>query len=545
MKLRTFNKQALLRWLKRNGSVLKDDGRDMIVEVKPEKMERMIKTLAGREDEFRAVAVNGYFENDGSFILLYHFSNPYCILTLKCRMEEKPESMNSITNYFPEADAFEREFAEMFGIRMVDTRTSKEKEGLLLHDVKSPFHEKKVEKKDEHEIITSKSSRTSCLIPIGPQHPALLEPENFVLEVEDEVVLNAKINLGYVHRGIEKLAEQKNYLQDIFLIERICGICSGVHTVCYTACLERAAGIQAPERAEYIRTLVLELERIHSHMLWLGIFAYEMGQDTLFNYIFRDREMVLDRLEEISGNRINYGMSTIGGVRRDVNKEQLKRLRETARKIRNRAEHYLNIFSSDKSLLSRMENVGKISKLVAERFATGPNMRACGIKFDVRSDGYAAYDSISWSVVVEKGCDVLSSTLVRIKEIVESTRIIEEAASSMPEGKIKEKPLPAFRLEDVEQTNRTEAPRGELFYYIKGNGTDKPHRIKVRTPTLTNFQLLSFMLKNQHLADVPVIIASIDPCFSCCERVMVVDVRRDSKDVLTMDDLRRLSKDAR
>ena len=535
-----FSRKALVRWLRKHGNVRLESERDIIVDIPQDKLRSVIISLSKRTDGFRSVALNAYFDKDGSFNLLYHFSNPHVMLTLKSKMSSKPEQLESITPFFPEADAFEREFSEMFGVRIIEPESKSEKEGLLLYDLKQPFHQPKKEK--EKEIITSKSSRASCLIPIGPQHPALLEPENFILEVEDEIVLNARVNLGYVHRGIEKLAEQKNYLQNIFLIERICGICSGVHTVCYTQCLEKAAGIIPPRRAEYIRTLVLELERLHSHMLWLGIFAYEMGQDTLFHCIFRDREAVLDRLEEISGNRINYGMSTIGGVRRDVTSTALERIVQTAREIKRKAEEYLEIFSSDRAIVSRCENVGKIKKNTAARFATGPCLRACSSTFDVRTDGYAAYDELGFSVVKEDGCDVLAMVLVRIKEMVESCNLLEEAAERMPTGNIKDMTRVSLVLKDVEQTHRVEAPRGELFYFIKGNGSDKPHRIKVRTPTLANFQLLPHMLIGQQLADVPVIIASIDPCFSCCERALVKDIKTQEKRVLTFNDLRRMGR---
>ena len=543
MRKESFNKARFKRWLERNARDVKSKNGDFFVAVNFNALESFLKALRDAWPGFRAVALNGYFQEGAEnkhklFMLLYHFSNEYATLTLKIKMDEKPKQLESITDLYPEAEVFEREFSEMFGIRIL--AKEKEHKKLLLDDVVAPFDEGSKADIGKQKPLEPQGY---CLIPLGPQHPALIEPENFILKVDNERVVEAQVNIGYIHRGIEKLAESRNYIQNIYLLERVCGICSGVHTVTYTKCIELAAGIDVPRRAEYIRTVILELERIHSHMLWLGIFAYEMGQDTLFQYIFRDREKVLERLEEISGNRINYGMSTIGGVRRDITAEKAERLVDTVKFIKERANYYYDVFSGDDAITSRIENVGKVSKRVAERFASGPNLRACGFRIDLRNLGYCAYEDVGFHAVVMRGCDVSSVALLRIKEIAESCSIIEECIKRMPTGIIKDRPRAFFKLPEVEQVFRTEAPRGELFYYIKGSGTDKPHRIKIRTPTFTNIQLLPYMLKNQNLADVPVIIASIDPCFSCCERLTLVDTEEHTSKVVTINELRRLHHD--
>ncbi len=545
MPVQAFDIKKFRRWLVRNSKMIKRENNNFFINLEIDDLEKFIRKLVDNWRNFRVVALNGYFVEDEEsgkksreFILMYHLSNESVTLTIKIELPEKPKLIESITNICPEAEVFEREFSEMFGIRVV-TREGTHKK-LLLEDVVAPFDEKDKQHIDKQHPLEPQGY---CLIPLGPQHPALIEPENFILRVEDERVIDAQINIGYIHRGIEKLAETRNYIQNIYLIERVCGICSAVHTVTYTKCVESIADIDVPRRAEFIRTIILELERIHSHMLWLGIFAYEMGQDTLFQYIFRDREKVLDRLEEISGNRINYGMSTIGGARRDITKSAASNLLKTTSFIKEKAREYYDTFSGDKAILSRTERVGKIRKSIAERYATGPNLRACGVRVDMRKLGYCAYDEISFTPVINRGCDANAVALVRIREIEESCRIIEECVKKMPPGPIKDRSRAFLRIGGEEGVFRTEAPRGELFYYLRGNNTDRPYRIKIRTPTFANIQLLPYMLKNQHLADVPIVLASIDPCFSCCERITLIDINENSKHEIKMDDLRRMRHD--
>ncbi len=538
-----FDQSRFEKWLKKeiHGTAIEIKDGSIFTTLDFTGLEPFLRKLRTNYPGFRVLAVNGYFKKqkngDGKqFTLMYHLSNPEIILTLKLELDKKPKEIGSITHLYPEAEVFEREFSEMFGVRVLTKEGAHKK--LLLDDLTSTFDEGGGEKIEKQKPLEPQGY---CLVPLGPQHPALIEPENFILKVDNERVVEAQVNIGYIHRGIEKLVESRTYIQNIYLIERVCGICSGVHTVTYTKCVELAAGIHAPRRAEYIRTVILELERIHSHMLWLGIFAYEMGQDTLFQYIFRDRERVLERLEEISGNRINYGMSTIGGVRRDITETQAERLFATTKFIRDRMNYYYDVFSGDDSIVSRTENVGRIERSVAERMATGPNLRACGFKADLRKLGYCAYDEVGVHPVIMRKCDVMSVALVRIREIEESCRIIEDCLKKMPSGSLKDKPRVFFRLDNVEQVFRTEAPRGELFYYIKGDTSDKPHRVKIRTPTFTNIQLLPYMLKDECLADVPVIIASIDPCFSCCERLTMVNVHDGGSKIVSINELRRMA----
>lgn len=378
---------------------------------------------------------------------------------------------------------------------------------------------------------------------IGPQHPALKEPERFVLEVEGEQVVRATPRIGYVHRGIEKAMENRTYIQNLYLTERICGICSHAHTTCYVQAVEDLLGIEAPPRAKYIRTVIAELERIHSHLLWLGIVAHEIGFDTFFMYVWRDREIIMDLLEEISGNRVNYAMNTIGGVRRDLNEEKILKILKGLEIIEGKTVKYVKMIQKEHTIHKRTVGVGYLSKVEAVKYnAVGPLARASGVKIDVRKDDpYLAYDELSFNVVTRVEGDCFSRIMVRIEEILESINIIREALSKLPSGDIRVRAR--LVIPPCEAVSRVEAPRGELIHYARSNGTDKPERYKIRAPTLANLTALCKMLSGVYLADVPVILAGIDPCFSCMDRMQIIDCQKGEKHFWTLDDLRRYARE--
>jgi len=377
-------------------------------------------------------------------------------------------------------------------------------------------------------------------IPFGPQHPALEEPVNFMFEIEEERVVNVKLRLGYVHRGIEKIAESRNYRQLVYLSERICGICSFAHALCYSQAVEELLGLEIPERAKFIRTILAEMERIQNHYLWLGLTAKEMGFETLFMYAWRDRERIIDMLDMISGKRVHYGMSTIGGVRRDITESMIGKIEESLNHLEARAEYYTKICTEDPSILKRTVGVGILRPRDARALcAVGPTARASGMARDVRTDEpYAAYGEIPFRVVTYRGCDVASRMYVRIDEIKESIKIIRYALKNMPEGSIRVKA--PTRVPEGEAISRVEAPRGENIHFIKSkNGSDRPERWKIRAPTLANLLSLCKMLSGVNLADIPVVIAGIDPCISCAERIALVDAETGKLKVWDGKDLWR------
>jgi len=362
------------------------------------------------------------------------------------------------------------------------------------------------------------SSEREFRIPVGPQHPALKEPAGFSLALKGEKILGAEIRLGYNHRGIEKGCEGRSYIQALYLVERICGICSHSHATLFAQTVEEIAGIEVPARAKYLRVIVAELERIHSHLLWLGVAGHEIGFDTLLMYTWRDREVVMDLLAEISGNRVNYGMNTIGGVRRDISPELAGRILAGIEVIEERTKYYLEVAAEEETLKDRLVGVGVVPKDAAEELgAVGPTARASGIACDIRRDDpYAAYAELSFEVVTDDHCDVYGRTVVRIKEILESCRIIRQAVKELPDGPIAVRA--PRKIPAGEAVGRYEAPRGELLHYIRADGSEKPDRVKVRTPTLANIQAVRYMLRDRFLADMPIVVAAIDPCFSCTDR---------------------------
>lgn len=366
-------------------------------------------------------------------------------------------------------------------------------------------------------------------IPVGPQHPALKEPIRFVFKVDGEIIVDVEPRLGYAHRGIEKLAETRTYVQNIYLFERICGICSAAHTLCYVGGVEELIGVEVPYRAKYLRTIVAELNRIHSHLLWYGVLAHEIGFDTLFMYAWRDREYVLDIVEMLCGNRVLYGYNLIGGVRHDITPQIEEAMRKMIKYMKQRIKYYRKVTQEDNLIRARTQDVGMLKRRDAiELGAVGPTARASNVDMDVRRDDpYAAYGEIPFNVITYKDEDSYARTLVRIDEIEESLNIIEYALSHLPsDGILVDTRRYLVKVPIKEVVSRAEAPRGELIYYIRSNGTNKPDRIKIRTPTLANIPAVCVMLKGSYIADIPVIVASIDPCIACTDRVTLVDIRK-------------------
>jgi NADH-quinone oxidoreductase subunit D len=376
-------------------------------------------------------------------------------------------------------------------------------------------------------------------IPIGPAHPSLKEPESFSITLEGERIFAAEVKLGYNHRGIEKAAEARTYVQDIYLIERVCGICSHAHSTAFCMAVEEVAGLKVTPRALSIRTLVAELERIHSHLLWLGVAGHEIGFDTLLMYTWRDREPVMDLLAMLTGNRVNYGINTIGGVRRDVTPEQLAQVLAAIDVLEERTRYYAELAATDPTLRQRLVGVGHLSHADAVTLGTvGPTARASGVARDTRRDDpYLCYGELQFDVVTSDQEDVFGRTLVRVGELLQSYRIIRQVAATMPDGPLTVK---APRKVPVgEALVRYEAPRGENVHLVWGNGTDRPERVKVRAPTLANTASVARMMEKNYLADVPIIVAAIDPCFSCTDRAIRVVGGEREGEVATWRQLRQ------
>lgn len=355
------------------------------------------------------------------------------------------------------------------------------------------------------------------IIPFGPQHPVLPEPINLKLELEDERVIGVTPVVGYVHRGIEKAAELNAFRKNVFLCERVCGICSIFHALTYCQGIEALLGVEIPPRARFLRVFWSELNRVQSHLLWLGLFADGMGFESLFMQCWRVRELVLDITEMTAGHRVIASTASIGGVRRDIDKDMAKEVERRLFKVKEMIDKTLApVFLHDPSFKRRTVGKGILTKEQAQLLgAVGPTARASGVAIDIRQTGYAAYKEVGFEPIVETAGDSYARTIVRLREIYQSLELMHRALTMMPDGEI------LVRVDgypEGETVSRSEPPRGELVYYIKGNGTNFLERLKIRTPTFANIPTLLVMLPGCELADVPVITLSIDPCISCTER---------------------------
>lgn len=378
-------------------------------------------------------------------------------------------------------------------------------------------------------------------IPVGPQHPALHEPLLLKVYAVGEEIVNVEIITGYNHRGIEKLCEKKSFYQNIFLVGRVCGICNTVHTDCYVRAVEEILGIEPSDRARFLRTLAQELERIHSHMLINAVMAELIGYDTLFMLIMRDRELVMKAKEILTGARVLADYIMVGGVRRDIDETKKGKILDLLEKIRSRVKYYIKVFEDDATINKRLVDVGVIKpRDIVLHSLLGPVARGSGIKIDVRkSDKYDAYNEVPFNIVVRKEMDSWARMMVRWEEVLVSIEISRYILEHLPHDNKAvpdERRLPR-RFPPGEAFTRVEAPRGELTYYVKSDGRPNPYRVKIRTPSFNNIINSGFVYLNHSIADLPVILASFDPCISCMERATVIDLKNNEKKIIPLKKL--------
>jgi ech hydrogenase subunit E len=354
------------------------------------------------------------------------------------------------------------------------------------------------------------------IIPFGPQHPVLPEPIHLDLVVEDEKVVEARPSIGFVHRGLEKLAEKKDYVEFVYVAERICGICSFIHGQTYCQAIETLMNVQVPPRALYLRTAWGELSRIHSHLLWLGLMADGMGFESLFMHSWRVREKVLNIIEATTGGRVIFGSCTIGGVRRDMDAGAITNTLTELAVIEKDLREVTQVFLNDNAVKRRLRGIGALSGQEAHELGcVGPVLRASGVAQDIRKLGYAAYAELEMEPVTRTEGDSYARCAVRCEELLQSISLIRQALGKMPEGEVAVKVTGNPKGEVI---MRTEQPRGEVVYCLKANGSKNLERFRVRTPTFANLPAMLKLLQGCDLADVPVLVLTIDPCISCTER---------------------------
>ena len=380
------------------------------------------------------------------------------------------------------------------------------------------------------------------LLPIGPYHPLQEEPEHFQLYVDGETIVDMDVRISYNHRGIEKLSESKTFDQVPFLVERVCGICSASHPMAYIRAVEDIAGAKAPERSEYLRTIVLELERIHSHLLWAGLAGHFIGYNTVFMWAWKYREPVMDILEYLTGSRVEYANAKIGGSRRDMDEELASRVRGDLDTIEKGTILLKKAVLDDPVLGARLKGACTITYDEAIAFGmTGPSVRASGVPIDVRHDDpYCVYDQVDWEVITTPNGDVFDKVVVRLLETLEAIKIIRQCLDQMPKGEIDAK---VEEIPPGEAVGRVEAPRGETFHYVRSDGGNGPARHKIRAPSFVNVPSFKASSIGQPIADVTIAMAALDPCYSCTERLVTVRDIDSGRKLYDGRDLIRLSQE--
>ena len=490
-------------------------------------------------------------QQDGCLSVVHIFSRDKekQFICLRADVPEDRAEMDAITPWVPGANWSERECRDMLG---VEAKGHPDPRRLVLpddwpdgvHPLRKDFpYDTKPDPVEGAEMKFKEAPEGTSTIVIGPFYPVLEDPAQLRLYVDGERVVDCDYRGFYNHRGIEKLGDSVlTYNQIPFVAERICGICGFIHSSCYCEAAEEAAGIEAPRRARYIRSIMLEIERVHSHLLWLGIAGHILGFDTILMQAWRIREPIMWLCEEITGNRKTYGMNLVGGVRRDIPADVHPKILDVLAKIEAESLAVADAIKGDTTVLMRLQGVGVLPEAEARSLCVvGPTARGSNLDIDARVDHpYAAYDELVPKVIVYDGCDNLARVLVRLDELFEAIRLVREGLKRMPDGPIMvdfAEEIPAGR-----QGLRTiEAPRGEAIHYLITGENNRPDRWRVRAPTYQNLQALPFMIKGETIADVPITLGSMDPCFSCTERVETVDVRTGERAVLSREDLARLS----
>lgn len=481
----------------------------------------------------------------------YHFWCGKAEVTMRANVLKSKPEIETITDIIPGASLYEREVHDLLGVKFANHPNltklllpeSWPENSYPLRKDWNPEQTGEIHDSSEKtltigEMRTETNGGSLVNVIVGPQHPALHEPERFLFKLDGEIVVDVEPRLGYAHRGIEKAAEHLMFFQDVHLVERVCGICNVAHTTCFCQAVEALGQIEIPPRAKYLRTIVHELNRIHSHLLLLGIAGLEIGFESLFQYLWRDRETVLDLTEKLTGNRVMAEYSTIGGVRKDLTPTLGDEIKKKLQEIKRRLNFYKEVFQSDPTIELRTKEIGMLSEEKALKLCVvGPVARGSGVKSDVRKhDPYAAYEEAPFKEILYKDGDSWSRLMVRLDEVDESIEIITWAVDNIPSGPYRIR-VPR-RMPKGESLSRVEAPRGELVHYVKGNGTAYPERVKIRSPTLANIISFREMIRGCYVADIPAVLVSLDPCFSCTDRMVFVDEKSGRKWIWSMNDLK-------
>ncbi|WHP79751.1 NADH-quinone oxidoreductase subunit C [Edwardsiella anguillarum] len=474
----------------------------------------------------------------GSYAVYYVLSmerGTKCWITVKALVDATTREYPSVTPRVPAAVWGEREVRDMYGLIAVGLPDERRlvlpddwpDELYPLRKDAMDYRQRPAPTTDRETYPFVNDSSSGKIVPIGPLHITSDEPGHFRLFVDGEDIVDADYRLFYVHRGMEKLAETRmGYNEVTFLSDRVCGICGFAHSTAYTSSVENALGIQVPQRAQAIRSILLEVERLHSHLLNLGLSCHFVGFDSGFMQFFRVREKSMKMAEILTGSRKTYGLNLIGGIRRDMLKEDMIATRRLAAEMRAEVKTLVDILFSTPNIEQRTVGIGRLDPQIARDFSNvGPMVRASGHARDTRADHpFAGYDLLPMQVHSEQGCDVISRVKVRINEVFTALNMIEFGLDNLPGG-----PLAVEGFTYIPQRfalGFTEAPRGDDIHWSMTGDNQKLYRWRCRAATYANWPTLRYMLRGNTVSDAPLIIGSLDPCYSCTDRVTLVDVNR-------------------
>jgi len=524
----------------------------ILVDVKPERIRDFSKRVIEIGGRYQVSIGYDNIQRDGTLGMIHAFvfDRENLFLRIQTFVPKDNPVLESITPDIPNAGWSEREYQDLLGFRFEGH--PKPKRLVLADDFPEGIYPLRTEvpwnlmppPAEDVAYQLDEVPEGCSVVPIGPFHPTLHEPEHFAVYVDGETVKGCDYRGFMTHRGIEKLCQtQLTYNEIPFIAERICGICGSVHATAYSQAVEMAGEIEISRRAEYIRVLMLEIERLHSHLLWIGVAGHLIGFDTVFMQAWRVREPIMWLAEKLTGNRKTYGMVVVGGVRRDITPEISADILEVVKKVEEETRIVEKAVIGDSAIHKRTRKVGWLSTEETVKWSlVGPVARGRGVDIDARRDlPYAAYDEMDFKVPVVNDGDVWGTLVVRILEIYESVSIIRQVLKNLPEGPIlNELKDPITPLKHG--ISSVEAPRGESVHYVITGDENKPERWRVRAPTYPNLQGIPAMLLNNELADVPIIIGSIDPCFSCTDRVSVVDIKSGHAKVMNKAEFETMSR---
>ncbi|WP_243701586.1 MULTISPECIES: NADH-quinone oxidoreductase subunit C [Sodalis] len=472
-----------------------------------------------------------------------------CWITVKALVSALTLEFPSVTPRVPAAVWGEREIRDMYGL--IPVGLPDERRLVLPDDWPEDLYPLRKDSMDYRQRPAPTSDGETYpfenaapgetrVVPIGPLHITSDEPGHFRLFVDGEQIVDADYRLFYVHRGMEKLAETRmGYNEVTFLSDRVCGICGFAHSVAYTSSVENALGIVVPPRAHAIRSILLEVERLHSHLLNIGLSSHFVGFDTGFMQFFRVREKSMTMAELLTGARKTYGMNLIGGVRRDILKDQRLKTQLLVAEMRKEFVQLVDMLLSTPNMAQRTQGIGILDRKTARDYSpVGPMIRASGFNRDLRFDHpYANYANLPKTLFTQDNGDVYSRLMVRVKEVLDSMAMIEYGLDNLPGGPLLTEGFTyqphKFALGFVE------APRGEDVHWSMLGDNQKLFRWRCRAATYANWPVLRYMLRGNTVSDAPLIIGSLDPCYSCTDRVTLVDVNKRRAKTVPYQELER------